>query len=193
MDRARQSGSSILAVACAMFLGACVHFYFTSDKEFSGTSGTSMSDQELATMFGGTTASCNCDDCEALNDVYFECFHTTDPPECDEDLTKCIKNILSTATCKPNQSDADGCDTDYAYPLASALTQEIYKHSAGYTCSVLGSTSWSVWHRLWHGCDTSAQHWCVDLPVEVACGTLGCPSSTYLYSNYQGAKRECGC
>jgi hypothetical protein len=154
--------------------------------------GLAMSDSEMANMIGGQCADCN--DCQVVttDTVFHECFHTDEEvPDCNEDLSRCLKNILSTSSCKPNQGDgATGCDTDTRVPYADLLTQHEYL-SATATCS------WTVdhyhrWRTIYFGCDTSEGHWCHGHGFDVACDASTCPGSV-VDTAATGHSYECGC
>ena len=144
-----------------------------------------MSNSEMANLIGGQCVDCN--DCNRItpDPVFYECYHTRTPADCNQDPNRCIKNVISTASCTPNQGDAaTGCDTDTMYPHAPMVVQHVYSQ-AGYVCP-FRRTDIHLWMTVYAGCDTDEAHYCDPIPWGVTCDTDPCPGN-WIFSRKRSA------
>jgi hypothetical protein len=193
MNSIKRKTPSVWWLGCVLCVCACVcGMYFAGPgQDCRVNAEVLMTDAQMANMIGGQCADCN--DCQIIttDTVFYECYHTTSEPNCDEDLTKCIKNMISTSSCKPNQGDgATGCDTDTRVPYAALLTQEAYL-DANAKC-VYTRNTFHTFRTIYYGCDTSDGHWCHGIAIEMACDTGPCPGNVILTVPREHSK-ECGC
>lgn len=148
-----------------------------------------LSRRDMQSLLGGAVC---CDNCEPIDEDYFECYHTqsypTDP-NCEQDRTKCIQNHLVTASCEPGQKDALGCDTDTDYPVTRSLHQELW----GNGWCTYSNPKWNVHRVIYYGCDFGELKHCDDHTYIKACNEMGCGCyGDWLDEDYKGlVKKTC--
>ena|GEM_PF-4060635 len=158
---------SVISTFCIAALFSFLIFASAIDKQ---NAPLELSHRDMQGLLGGGLC---CDNCELIDEDYFECFHTQDyptPPNCEQDRTKCIQNHLVTASCEPGQKDALGCDTDTDYPVTPSLHQELW----GNAYCTYSNPKWNLQRVIYYGCDMGDMKHCDDYSYFKACNETGC-------------------
>lgn len=158
----------LILTFCISVVSFFVIFSFAMDKR---NALPELSHREMKGLLGGWFTCC--DNCDEIDEYFDECYHTQtlpSDPDCDEDLTKCIRNTLVTASCEPDQGNAYGCDTSKDYPETPSLHQDIYSIAENCTYS---NSNWNVHRTIYYGCDFSSLKVCDDYTYVKACNQSG--------------------
>ncbi len=131
-----------------------------------------------------------CDNCHTLSDNLYECYHLeTDPNSTPCSTTKCIQNILTSATCDYKGDDwpcrKSRCDTTFLYPLEPGEIIQIVHQ----TSCPGGTVDWEIWYKIYEGCTGC---WLQQPPYEKACEVSWCDFNPTDEVYYRGYKKECG-
>ena len=164
------SGNFILTfcIVCIVVVSSLVIFAFAMGKQ---NTSLELIHQEMEGLLGGVSTCC--DNCDDVNEYYSECYHTQvypSDPDCFEHLFLCIYNSIETASCSPGLQNADGCDTNWYYPATYSWHQDLY--GIYDECSWYNS-DWSVFRKIYFGCDMGSLKMCDDYSYLKACDKAG--------------------
>lgn len=123
-----------------------------------GHAAVELTDHEMDSIVGGGWGPCK--DCHSNEDVYYECYHTTEqtePVSCGAD--NCLTDYHLSSTCSLDPAEGD-CSTS----LSDYLPGVIQYLRADTNCSS-AETYYHVWKMDYYAgdeCNCSAQRWRVN-------------------------------
>lgn len=186
------SGKKIIKYTCVkkVALGLALSFALVllavpAAEETGGVS--QLSHQEMEGLFGGLNTCC--DDCRDVAMDYSECDHGNNYPStanCSE--SACIRNFLITASCSPDHVGATGCDASQDYPFSYSLHQYVYAMECNWY-----EDEWSVFTKLYWGCDFGSLKLCFDFLYIKACDKAGDDCDGTLVAEYHKGLPKMAC
>ena len=112
-----------------------------------------------------------CENCQTVQDDFFECGHFTPDPAEECSPAFCIHNELSTASCEsfPYRAGPPDCRT-FDTGIAGEVVQSLYDQPVPTACTPSSTGGYHLWKKIYSGCGTS----CGERSYFVRCDTTPC-------------------